>query len=153
MIKVAVSACLLGAPVRADGTHRRADHPVLRRWIEEGRVLSICPEMLAGLGTPRPPAEIVDGRVVTNAGDDVTRAFEEGARIAMAEAGGIRIAVLKDGSPSCGSSFIYDGSFTHTRVPGNGVTAALLREHGIRVFSEEELDAADAWVRALDPSA
>lgn len=153
MIKVAVSACLLGVPVRADGTDRRADHPVLRRWIAEGRILSICPEMLAGLGVPRPPAEIANGRVVTNAGDDVTQAFEEGARIAMREAAGIRVAVLKDGSPSCGSSFVYDGLFTHTRVPGNGVTAALLRDRGFRVFSEEELDAADACVRELEASA
>lgn len=156
MIKVIVSACLLGAPVRPDGSDKRSQHPVLQRWIEEGRVASLCPEMLGGLGTPRPPAEIVatDGvrRVVTRDGDDVTTAFEAGAAIVAGEARneGIRVAVLKEGSPSCGSSFIYDGTFSRTRIAGEGVTSALLRERGIAVFSEDELEAADAFVMNLE---
>lgn len=152
MVKILVSACLLGAPVRPDGSDKRSHHPVLQRWVDEGRVVSLCPEMLGGLGTPRPPAEIVAKRVVTRDGDDVTAAFEAGANIVAGEARhhGIRVAVLKEGSPSCGSSFIYDGTFSRTRVAGEGVTAALLRERGIAVFSEDEIEAADAFVTTLE---
>ena len=154
-IKVLVSACLLGAPVRHDGRDKKSHHPVLQRWIEEGRVVSVCPEMLGGLGTPRPPAEIVAGRrVITREGNDVTAAFEAGANAVAEEArsGGIRVALLKEGSPSCGSSFVYDGTFAKVRVPGEGVTAALLREMGIAVFSEEEIDAAGELVARLETS-
>ena len=152
MIKVIVSACLLGSPVRPDGGDKKLDHPVLRRWLEEGRIVSACPEMLGGLPTPRPPAEIVARRVVTRDGRDVTQAFEDGARAvaALAEADRIRVAILKEGSPSCGSSLIYDGTFRGTKVPGEGVTAAFLRNQGIAVFSEEELDAAHAYIVGLE---
>lgn len=142
--KILVSACLLGSPVRYDGGDKRCEHPLLARWIAEGRVVPVCPEMLGGLGTPRPPAELVRGtrRVVTNDGTDVTREFEEGARLtaAIAEEHGARIAILKGNSPSCGSSTINDGTFTKTRVAGEGVTTALLRARGIAVFSEDELE-------------
>ena len=160
--KIVVSACLLGAPVRYNGTDKKTHHPVLQRWIDEGRVVSVCPEVLGGLGTPRPPAEIVQvgglRRVRANDGRDVTAAFESGAAEALEQAvrHGARVAILKEGSPSCGTTFVYDGSFTGTRVAGQGVAAALLSEHGIRVFSELELDAAGEYVAALvrhDPSA
>lgn len=154
-MKVLVSACLLGAPVRYDGRDKKSGDPILERWIEEGRVVSVCPEVLAGLGTPRPPAEIVaDGdrrQVVTREGQDVTRAFENGALAAAAEAAlhGVRVAVLKSGSPSCGSSFVYDGTFSKTRVAGDGVATALLRQRGIAVFSELELEAAAEYLASL----
>jgi len=156
MIKVVVSACLLGSPVRHDARDKKCDNAILERWIDEGRVVSACPEMLGGLGTPRPPAEIsiVGGvrRVFTNQGRDVTDAFEAGARATAAEAAanGVRIAILKSGSPSCGSSFIYDGTFSKTRVAGEGVTTALLRQRGIAVFSEDELEAANALLEELE---
>ena len=154
MIKIVVSACLLGSPVRYDGRDKKSEHSVLRRWLEEGRIVSVCPEMLGGLGTPRLPSEIVRGtwRVVTPEGRNVTDAFESGARAAaeQASANDVRVAILKEGSPSCGSSFVYDGTFTRTKVAGEGITTALLRERGIAVFSEEELDAADAYVTALE---
>ena len=152
MIKVLVSSCLLGAPVRYDGGDRKSGHPVLERWLAEGRVVSACPEMLGGLGTPRPPAEIVGGRVMTNEGRDVTAQFELGARLAAEQAAAedVRVAILKSASPSCGSSFVYDGTFTRTRVPGDGVTTALLRERGLAIFSEEELDAAEEYVARLE---
>jgi uncharacterized protein YbbK (DUF523 family) len=155
-MKVIVSACLLGAPVRYDGRDKLCLHPVLQRWIEEGRVVSACPEVLGGLETPRPPAEIVfaDGarRVITRDGCDVTHAFEEGARAAagLAAMHEVRVAVLKSGSPSCGTSFVYDGTFSGARVAGEGVTTSLLRSRGIAVFSEEELDAADEYLTALE---
>jgi len=153
VIKVVVSSCLLGAPVRYNGQDKKSDHPILNRWMEQGRIISVCPEMLGGLGTPRPPAEIRSGRVFTNEGRDVTAEFEKGARasLAAAEADRVRIAVLKEGSPSCGSSYVYDGTFTSTRLAGAaGVTASLLRERGIAVFSEEELEAADVYLQQLE---
>lgn len=150
MIKVVVSSCLLGSPVRYDGGDKKSQHPLLERWAAEGRIVSVCPEMLGGLGTPRPPAELVNDRVVTNQGKDVTDAFTRGAEAALAQADGVRIAILKEGSPSCGSSYVYDGTFTRTRVAGEGVTAALLRSRGIAVFSEEEIDAAAAHLERLE---
>src|SRR5437868_8386140 len=109
MIKIVVSSCLLGAPVRHDGRDKKSDHPILERWLREGRVVTACPEMLGGLGTPRPPAEIVrkDGarHVITHEGRDVTSAFESGAEEVARQARdeGVRLAVLKSGSPSCGT--------------------------------------------------
>jgi uncharacterized protein YbbK (DUF523 family) len=155
-VSVIVSACLLGAPVRYNGKDKKTNHPILQRWIEEGRVVSVCPEVMGGLGTPRPPAEIVhrDGirRVYANTGRDVTAEFERGAADALEQAirHGARVAVLKEGSPSCGSTFVYDGTFTGAGIAGSGVTTALLRERGIRVFSENELEAADAVLIELE---
>jgi uncharacterized protein YbbK (DUF523 family) len=160
MEKVLVSACLLGAKVRYHGGDARSEHPILRRWQEEGRLVAVCPERDGGLPTPRPPAEIVGGDggrgvlnrialVRTREGRDVTPAFVHGAEeaLAAARAQRIRVAVLKDGSPSCGSTFTYDGTFTGARHSVPGVTAALLEQHGIRVFSDTQIDAADAWLR------
>jgi uncharacterized protein YbbK (DUF523 family) len=156
MIKVLVSACLLGAPVRYNGKDKKSTHPVLERWVREGRVVSACPEVLGGLGTPRAPSEVVQiqglRRVVANTGRDVTPEFNRGAASALeqAQTNDVRVAVLKEGSPSCGSTWRYDGTFTGTRVADEGVTTALLRQHGIRVFSETEFEAADALIRAWD---
>ena len=143
-----VSACLLGLATRYDGGHCRLDG--LWELAARGLIVPICPEVAGGLPTPRPPAEcqggdgaaVLDGRaaVRTCHGDDVTAAFLAGARAALeaARALGIRRALLKEYSPSCGSRWIYDGSFRSRLVPGQGVTAALLRRHGIEVLSEEE---------------
>lgn len=152
MIKILVSACLLGEKVRWNGADKKSGNPIIERWLEEGRIISACPEVLGGLGIPRPPAEISGGRVFTRDGDDVTAAFEQGARLAAeaAEAHGIHVAILKSASPSCGSSFVYDGTFTGTRVPGDGVTTALLRSRGLMIFSEEELDAAEDYIAQLE---
>jgi uncharacterized protein YbbK (DUF523 family) len=162
MEKVLVSACLLGARVRYHGGDARSGHPLLRRWLEEGRLVSVCPERDGGLPTPRPPAEIVGddgGRGVlkkialvrTRDGADVTAAFVHGAEEALhaARAQGIRTAVLKDGSPSCGTTFTYDGTFTGARRNVPGVTAALLEQHAIRVFSDTQIEEADAFLRHL----
>ena len=164
MEKVLISACLLGEPVRYNGQDKRSDDEILRRWIREGRVVSVCPELLGGLGVPRLPAEIERGagahkvlageaRVVDSHGDDVSGQFIAGAERAL-EAGTpdrVRIAVLKEGSPSCGTGYVYDGTFTSTRVTGSkGVTAALLEQNGIRVFSELQLAEADALLRSFE---
>ncbi len=156
MAKVLVSACLLGEKVRYHGGDATLDHPILERWRREGRIVSLCPEVSGGLPTPRPPAEIVGGAgdsvlrrvafVRRLDGTDVTDQFTAGAEaaVALARTHGIDVAVLKDFSPSCGSSAIYDGTFSGNRASGEGVTAAALRRAGVRVFSEQELDAADA---------
>ena len=123
--------------------------------IAEGRAVLVCPEVDGGLGTPRPPAEIVGGdgndvldaraRVVTVDGDDVTDAYIEGARAALeaARASGAGAAILKARSPSCGSDGVYDGTFTRTLVDGEGVTAALLRREGLEMTTEEGVGGQD----------
>lgn len=141
MEKLLVSACLLGQPVRYDGQSKG----ILSDWLTtlgvEGRTLAFCPEVAGGLPTPRPPAERQGERVITVTGLDVTREFDHGAELALALClrEGIRFALLKEGSPSCGSGRIYNGRFEGVSLPGEGKTAALLRRHGIRVFSEEQL--------------
>jgi uncharacterized protein YbbK (DUF523 family) len=154
--KIFVSACLLGERVRYHGGDARLEHPILRRWQDEGRLVPLCPEVSGGLATPRPAAEIAatpEGRrVLTAAGADLTLSFERGAEAAAhaCASHGVRMAILKDGSPSCGSRSIYDGSFSGKKVNGQGVTAALLRAAGVRIFSESEIDAANDYLRALE---
>ncbi|WP_304525164.1 DUF523 domain-containing protein [Halomonas sp. I5-271120] len=161
MEKLLISACLLGQPVRYDGGAKALHDPTLERWRREGRLVAACPEVQAGMSTPRPPAEIQGGtgaavldgtaQVIARDGADVSQAFLSGAEqaLALCQRHHIRVAILTEASPSCGSSALYDGSFTGQRVPGQGVTAALLERHGVRVFSQFELDQAE---RALQES-
>lgn len=151
--KILISACLLGHAVRYDGKGKPLAHPAIDQWREEGRLVTICPELAGGMSVPRPPAEIENGmtgadvlagraRVVEITGGDVTEAFIAGAYRALefAQAHGCTHALLIDGSPSCGSGFIYDGSFAGKRHAGNGVTAALLENAGIIVRSDRQMD-------------
>jgi uncharacterized protein YbbK (DUF523 family) len=159
---ILISACLVGHKVRYDGGHQRLGHPLIDAWDGAGRLVPCCPEVLGGLPIPRPPAEIQggDGKAVlggrpvvrTAAGEDVTQPFARGAAAAleMAQAQGIRFAILCQRSPSCGSRQIYNGRFEGTLVPGMGVTTALLRAHGITVFSPEELAVASAAAAAAE---
>ena len=153
MERILISACLLGHAVRYDGKGKPLSHPAIARWQSEGRLVTLCPEMAGGLPTPRPPAEIENGlsgedvlegraRVLEVTGGDVTAAFIAGAEraLALARDNGCTYALLIDGSPSCGSGFIFDGSFAGRKHPGRGVTAALLRRAGIEVFSHHEVD-------------
>ena len=156
--RILISACLLGQPVRYDGGGKPVEHEQIARWQAEGRLLPLCPEMAGGLPVPRPAAEIEDGdaasvlqgrlRVMTAAGDDVSRYFIDGAEWALVRCReeGIRIAILKENSPSCGSGHVHDGTHSGTLVAGQGVTSALLRSAGIRVFSEHEIEAAAACI-------
>lgn len=142
-----VSACFAGICCRYDQKHNRVD--AIQQLIREGKAVPVCPEQLGGLPTPRNPAEIVGGngddvldgraRVVDNQGNDVTAQFLAGAQetLKVAQSLGAKQAILKERSPSCGSSMIYDGTFSKVKQPGVGVTAALLRRHGIEVYSEE----------------
>ena len=155
---ILVSACLIGLPARYNGQVALHKHPVLRRWFDQGRLLPFCPEVAGGLPMPRPPAEVADAkggrlvlegaaRVIDRAGTDVTEAFVAGARAAQAlvRERAIRMAILKEGSPSCGSTYSYDGTFTSKRLPLPGVTTAALEAVGVRVFSEDQLDAAERY--------
>lgn len=152
--RVLVSACLLGAEVRHHGGSSRIDSDILQRWRDEGRIVGVCPEIAGGLPAPRPPSEIRGVRVLTREGRDVTAAFQTGAgsAVAMARELGIRVAVLKSRSPSCGTGQIYDGTFSGRLVDGDGVTAAALRREGVRLFDETGIEAADAALRELDRS-
>ncbi|SDM06204.1 Uncharacterized conserved protein YbbK, DUF523 family [Nonomuraea maritima] len=163
MQSILVSACLLGRKVRYDGRAKTSSDAVLAGWRREGRVVPFCPEVSGGLPVPRPAAEIEGGaggasvlagkaRVLASDGSDVTDAFLSGARAALAaaRAHGVRVAVLKEGSPSCGALSVYDGTFTGRRAPGQGVTTALLESHGIRVFTEDQLPEAASYLRTLE---
>ena len=161
MEKILVSRCLLGHRVRYDGG-ASGPFDLLEQWIEEGRVVPLCPEVAGGLPTPRAAAEIPGGQggevldgtaaVITTDGEDVSAQFLEGARQALelVQKHGIRVAVLKANSPSCGNLWTYDGTFSGVKVSGEGVTAALLKRHGVRVFSELELVEAAVTLAALD---
>lgn len=162
MIRVLVSSCLLGEPVRYHGGDAPCPSPILERWKTEGRLVPACPEIAAGLPVPRPPAEIAGGDGVSVlkgdavvgdlSGTDVTAKFVQGARatLELALAHGVRLAILKDGSPSCATSYVYDGTFRGQRGGGQGVTAALLSEAGIRAFSERQLEEAAAYLETLE---
>jgi uncharacterized protein YbbK (DUF523 family) len=149
-----ISACLVGCHCRYDGDANLVDR--FQLMVERGEAVFVCPEQLGGLSTPRPPAQIVGGtgedvldgkaRVITDKGEDVTESFLKGAHEAlrMAQLVKAKEAILKERSPSCGSSLIYDGTFTGNKIPGRGVTAALLERHGIQVYSEESYPEEDA---------
>lgn len=158
MDRILVSACLIGWPVRFDGGAKTIADDRLAVWAEEGRLVPLCPEIAAGLATPRPPIELAPGTtaadLLAGSGDALAAdgspspeaspsttwaaALREGARIALATARvrGCRYALLAEGSPSCGVDAIADGTFSGTRIPGRGVVAQALRDAGIEVFAD-----------------
>ncbi|WP_270181582.1 DUF523 domain-containing protein [Alkalihalobacillus sp. CinArs1] len=145
---ILVSSCLAGLEVRYDGNHSL--HSKVRRLVEHKKAVTVCPELLGGFGTPREPAEIIgesgedvlDGnaRVVDKTGKDVTASYIEGAEKALeiAKRVGATTIILKENSPSCGSSMIYNGEFNGKKVVGDGVTSALLKRNGFTVISEKQ---------------
>ena len=138
MEKLLVSACLLGCPCRYDGkTKENADVIALK---ENYELIPVCPEQLGGLPTPRLPSERVEDKVLMRDGTDVTGQYRKGAKavLRLAKLFGAKKAVLKARSPSCGKDVVYDGTFSGALKAGSGVTALLLRENGIAVFTEEE---------------
>ncbi len=141
---VIVSACLLGENCKYNGGNNR-NETVIRR-LRDYNYVAVCPEVAGGCPVPRPPAELREGRVVNTEGEDLTDKFREGAEKALAEAKtraeelgeDLELAILKAKSPSCGSQQIYDGTFSHTVIHGDGVFADLLKKQGIKIISEEE---------------
>ena len=140
-MKILISACLLGEPCRYDG--RSKPVPEIQKLAAQGyELIPVCPEVLGGLDTPRPPAELQpDGRVMNEVGADVTAAYQKGAELALALAQkeGCILAVLKEKSPSCGNREVYDGTFSRQLTAGQGVTARLLTQHGISVLGESQI--------------
>jgi len=145
---IILSACLAGKNCRWDGRNNRKEE--FRRWVEEGLALSVCPEELGGLPTPRTPAEITGGsgedvldgkaKVVNREGKDVTKEYLKGAYevLNLVRKKGIKKAIFKVRSSSCGRDKIYNGSFNHILKKGNGVTCALLVREGVEVITDEE---------------
>lgn len=141
MEKLLVSACLLGISSRYDGRSKRAiDESVLNALLEKYDPVPFCPEIYGGLPTPRVPSERVGSRVVMKDGTDVTENYAKGAQqtLLLCKLLGIKKALLKERSPSCGKGEIYDGSFTGALTERDGVTAELLLSEGIEVYTESE---------------
>jgi uncharacterized protein YbbK (DUF523 family) len=161
MEKILVSACLVGEHVRYNGVAMEFDNQILKYWRRNGLVVTICPEVAGGLSVPRPSSEISGGdgsqvlnglkKIINVNGQDVTKYFIKGAQKALllARFHKIKLAILKEGSPSCGSSYIYDGSFSKIKKSGKGVTAALLEQNDFRVFSEREIHEAEKYLKHL----
>lgn len=139
-VRILVSACLLGVNCRYDGKNGRNEDVLA--LLQDYELIPVCPEQLGGMETPREPSECrtEDGtvRVINKKGEDVTDFFVRGGEEALkiAELYGCKYAVLKERSPSCGCGTIYDGTFSGAKIPGDGVTARLLKERGILVAGE-----------------
>lgn len=147
---ILVSSCIAGLEVRYNGTHCLENK--ISQLIEENKAIPICPELLGGFTTPREPAEIIGGngegvldgkaKVVEKSGRDVTELYIKGAIETLKQAKNVNatVVVLKEYSPSCGSSMIYNGEFIGEKIAGNGVTAALLKRNGLQVISEKQFN-------------
>ncbi len=153
----------MGCKVRYNGRDALCEDRILANWSNEGRLVIICPEVSAGLSVPRVPSEIVgcgggmsvlagDAKVLSHDGTDKTDAFLMGANNALqlAKENNIKIAILKANSPSCGNTHIYDGTYSGNIIEGMGTAAALLTQHGIKVFNEKQIKEAYEYVSMLE---
>ena len=140
MEKILISACLVGENCKYNGGNNL--NPKIEQLLEKYDLIPFCPEEIGGLKTPRNPSEQRGDSVFMDNGKDVTEEFEDGAKKALMLCLylKINIAILKERSPSCGVHQIYDGSFSGKVINGMGVTAKLLKENGIKVYSEDEID-------------
>ena len=137
--KILVSACLAGINCKYNGKNNENEKII--KLIKEKDVILICPEQLGGLKTPRTPAEIKNNKVINKEGIDVTEEYQTGAQevLKIAQKFNIKTAILKSKSPSCGKGKIYDGTFSNKLIEGNGITAELLKKHGIKVISSDDI--------------
>lgn len=141
--KILISSCLLGENVKYDGKNNSIlQNQFIKKLISLDMLIPICPEAEGGLPTPRVPVEIINNKAINQIGQDNTIAFEVGAQKALklCKEHDIKCAILKFRSPSCGSKQIYDGTFSHTLIDGDGITTKLLKQNGIKVFSEKNLE-------------
>jgi uncharacterized protein YbbK (DUF523 family) len=140
---ILISRCFLGDKVRYNSEIIQLKHSLLTLWQKQNRFIAICPEVSGGLSVPREPAEQKPNstQVITVSGIDVTKEFNLGAKqaLALCHQHNIRFAIMKESSPSCGSTLIYDGSFSNQKISGQGVTSKVLTQEGIQVFSENNL--------------
>lgn len=135
---ILISACLLGQNVRYDGKTKEVKGLIeLTRYYN---VIPMCPELSGGLKIPRDPSEIVGDKVLSKRGRDVTDYYNDGAYLAatICKMKNVRLAILKERSPSCGTHFIHDGSFTDKVIPGKGITVRRLEAMGVRCLNEDE---------------
>ncbi|MGL4569744.1 MAG: DUF523 domain-containing protein [Clostridium sp.] len=141
---IIISACLCGCNCKYNGTNNENEQCI--KLFKDRKAVLICPEQLGGMTTPRLPSEIrkIHGveEVFTNANENVTNNFIRGAKesLNIAKLVNAKVAILKNGSPSCGSSLIYDGTFQNKKIKGEGFTAKLLRKNGIKVYGEDEIN-------------
>ena len=149
MNKVLISSCLLGENVKYDGGNNSIlEEKFIQKLQKSNLIVSVCPEVEGGLSTPRVPVEIQNTRAINKEGDDKTDEFNQGAvkTLKRAKQNGIKMAIMKSRSPSCGKDKIYDGSFSKTLIKDSGITAKLLKAHAIKIFTENELkEAYDFW--------
>lgn len=140
MENILVSACLFGKNTKYNGGNNY--NKDVEKLTLKYNVVLYCPEVMGGLSTPRVPSEKLNDMVINKYGNDVTLEFNKGANLTLelCKKYNITKAILKDGSPSCGSSYIYDGTFTGKRITGMGVTASLLKENNIIIYNEFEID-------------
>ncbi|MDR3255453.1 MAG: DUF523 domain-containing protein [Synergistaceae bacterium] len=146
MKKILVSECLYGGRiVRYDGGEVPENDARFLKWKAEGRLVPICPEVFGGLPIPRPDSQRVGDKVLTGTGKDVTKEYTSGATetLRLAQEHDVVFAIMKQDSPSCGSKFIYDGTFTDTKKEGQGLAVEYLRNADFKVFSEDDLDEAE----------
>ncbi|MBE6136233.1 MAG: DUF523 domain-containing protein [Erysipelotrichaceae bacterium] len=139
MEKILISACLVGDKCKYDGKSNYT--PLVKELLEKYELVPFCPEVEGGLSIPRTPSERKGDIIINQNGKDVTKYFELGAEKAynICMYLGIKIAILKENSPSCGVNTIYDGSFSHKTINGQGYTAEYLSKRGIRVISENDI--------------
>ncbi len=139
--KILVSSCLLGNNVKYNGGNNNC--PLIEKVKEQFDIITVCPEVSGGLPIPRFPSEIQsNNKVVNNQSTDVTKEYQKGANIALelCKKHNIKIAILKEKSPSCGTHFIYNGDFDGTVIEGQGITTNLLIKNDIKVYSENEIE-------------
>jgi len=137
--KILVSACLLGVDCKYNGGNNYNDKVI--EYLKDKEVIPICPEIMGGLSTPRPPSERVEDKVINNQNIDVTQEYTKGAEqsLKLAKLFNVKKALLKAKSPSCGNGKIYDGTFTGTLIEGKGLTTELLETNDIKVITEQDL--------------
>lgn len=138
-MKILVSACLLGENCKYNGKNNRSDKVL--DFVKNHDIIPVCPEVSGGLPTPRTPSEIVNGTVTTKTGINVDKEFRLGAQICLDKAllENVDMAILQSRSPSCGVKEIYDGTFSGTKIPGQGIFAKMLIDSGIKVIDVEDL--------------
>lgn len=140
MIKVAVSACLVGKNTKYDGGNNY--NVYVMEYLKDKEYITICPEVEGGLTTPRDPSEIINDKVLSNKGKDVTKNFVDGANSSLNKIlkEGIQIVIVKAKSPSCGHKEIYDGTFTSKIINGNGVFTDLALKHNLTIYTEKDIE-------------
>ena len=141
MQNILISACLLGVDCKYNGSNNKLDDEIINLLKEKYNLIPVCPEIMGGMPTPRNPVEITDGKVFDYDGEEFTKEFEKGSEevLKLAKLYNSSIAILKENSPSCGSNFIYDGTFNHKKIKGMGIAALKLSKENIKLFSEENI--------------